>query len=105
MLILILSSLLISLAKNPRLILIFLNISFNLILILSLKRINFLPNWINTSLARYYTTAQYTTLINNTTDLRTTIPGVTSITINTPVNNSSVNYYLIAPAYKSTVNY
>ena len=72
---------------------------------INLKRINFLPNWINTSLARYYTTAQYTTLINNTTDLRTTIPGVTSITINTPVNNSSVNYYLIAPAYKSTVNY
>jgi hypothetical protein len=72
---------------------------------INLRRINFLPNWVGTSPARYYTTGQYSTLTNNTTNLKTTIPGVTSITINSPVNNSSVNYYLIAPAYKSTVNY
>lgn len=72
---------------------------------INLKRYNFLPNWINTPPARYYTSIQYTTLMSNTNDLRSTIPGVNSITINSPVNGGSVNYYLIAPAYKSIVNY
>ena len=55
--------------------------------------------------ARYFTTAQYTTLTTNTNDLRSTIPGVTTMTINSPVSGGSINYYLIAPAYKTTVNY
>ena len=72
---------------------------------INLRRNNFIGGWINTPPARYYTTAQYSTLNNNTADLRITIPGVNSITINSPVSGGSVNYYLIAPAYKSTVNY
>ena len=72
---------------------------------INLKRYSFLSNWINTSPARYYTTAQYTTLTTNTTDLRVTVPGVTTMTINSPVSGGNINYYLIAPAYKSIVNY
>jgi hypothetical protein len=72
---------------------------------INLKRINFLPSWIGTGPSRFYTTAQYTTLNTNTTNLKLSIPGVPSITINSPVSGSNVNYYLIAPAYKTTVNY
>lgn len=72
---------------------------------INLKRYNLIQNWVNMSPARYFTTAQYTTLTTNTNDLRSTIPGVTTMTINSPVSGGSINYYLIAPAYKTTVNY
>jgi hypothetical protein len=72
---------------------------------INLKRFGFLPNWISMPSSRLYTTAQYNTLIANTSDMRLSIPGVSSITINSPVSGGSANYYLIAPAYKTTVNY
>jgi hypothetical protein len=72
---------------------------------INLRRFGFLNGWINTTPARFFTTAQYTTLTTNTTDMRLSIPGVSSITINSPVSGGSQNYYLIAPGYKSTVNY
>ena len=56
--------------------------------------------------SRIFTTSQYTSLINGTTDLRSTIPGVSSITVNTPVSGTTTgNYYLIAPGYKGQVTY
>jgi hypothetical protein len=56
--------------------------------------------------SRIFTTSQYTSLINGTNDLRSTIPGVSSITINTPVSGTTTgNYYLIAPGYKGQVTY
>jgi hypothetical protein len=56
--------------------------------------------------SRIFTPTQYTSLINGTTDLRSTIPGVSSITINTPVSGTTTgNYYLIAPGYKGQVTY
>jgi len=56
--------------------------------------------------SRIFTPAQYTSLTTGTTDLRLTIPGVSSITINTPVSGTTTgNYYLIAPGYKGQVTY
>jgi hypothetical protein len=56
--------------------------------------------------SRIFTTAQYTSLTTGTTDLRSTIPGVSSITINSPVSGTTTgNYYLIAPGYKGQVTY
>ena len=72
---------------------------------INLRRYSLFGGWVNMAPARLYTPAQYTTLITNTTDLRISIPGVSSITINSPVSGGSQNYYLIAPGYKSTVNY
>jgi hypothetical protein len=72
---------------------------------INLRRFGFVNGWINTTPAKYYTTAQYTTLTTNTSDMRISIPGVSSITINSPISGGSQNYYLIAPGYKSTVNY
>jgi hypothetical protein len=72
---------------------------------INLRRFGFLPNWIGMTPSKLYTTAQYNTLIANTSDMRLAIPGVSSITINSPLSGGSTNYYLIAPAYKTTVNY
>lgn len=56
--------------------------------------------------SRIFTTTQYTSLTTGTTDLRSTIPGVSSITITSPVSGTTTgNYYLIAPGYKGQVTY
>lgn len=53
--------------------------------------------------SRLFTAAQYNVINSSTTDLRTTYPGVQSITINSPVNGGSSNYYIINTGY-SNVN-
>ena len=56
--------------------------------------------------SKIFTPSQYTSLTTGTTDLRSTILGVSSITINTPVSGTTTgNYYLIAPGYKGQVTY
>jgi len=56
--------------------------------------------------SRIFTPTQYTSLTTGTTDLRSTIPGVSTITINSPVSGTTTgNYYLIAPGYKGQVTY
>ena len=56
--------------------------------------------------SRIFTPTQYTSLTTGTTDLRSTIPGVSSITINSPVSGTTTgNYYLIAPGYKGQITY
>jgi hypothetical protein len=67
------------------------------------KRYNTATTWPATYL---YTPTQYTSLINGTTDLRSSVLGVSSITINSPVSGTTTgNYYLIAPGYKGQVSY
>ena len=53
---------------------------------------------------RLFTTAQYNVINSSTTDLRTTYPGVQSITINSPVNGGSSNYYLINTGYSNSTS-
>jgi hypothetical protein len=72
---------------------------------INLRRYNTLTNWVTMTPSKLFTPAQYTTLTTNTTDLRISIPGMPSMTINSPVSGGSQNYYLIAPGYKTTVNY
>lgn len=72
---------------------------------INLRRYGILGSWVNMSPSKLFTPSQYIILTTNTTDLRSTIPGVSSITINSPVSGGSQNYYLIAPGYKTTVNY
>jgi len=56
--------------------------------------------------SRIFTSAQYTSLTTGTTDLRSTIPGVSTITISSPVSGTTTgNYYLLAPGYKGQVSY
>jgi hypothetical protein len=70
-----------------------------------MKRINRLPTW-NALLPnrRLFTAAQYNIINASTTDLRITYPGVQSITINSPVNGGSSNYYLINTGYSNSTS-
>ena len=70
------------------------------------KRVGLVAQWNGIATSRFITPTQYTTLTTNTTNLKTTIPGVSSITINSPVSGTTnANYYLIAPGYKGQVSY
>jgi hypothetical protein len=53
---------------------------------------------------RLFTAAQYNIINTSTTDLRLTYPGVQSITINSPVNGGSSNYYLINTGYSNSTS-
>jgi hypothetical protein len=73
---------------------------------INLKRVGLVSNWVNRSPSALYTPAQFTSLNNGTADLRSSIPGVLSITINSPTSGTTTgNYYLIAPGYKGQVSY
>ena len=73
---------------------------------INMKRTGLKTAWVSRPLTAYYTPTQYTTLLNGTTDLRTSIPGVTTITITSPTSGTTNgNYYLIAPGYKAQVTY
>jgi hypothetical protein len=54
---------------------------------------------------RWFTTSQYNTIKNSTSNVRNSIPGVTSVTTSTLVSGGSLNYYLIATGYAAKVNY
>jgi hypothetical protein len=54
---------------------------------------------------RIFTTAQYNSIKAATTNVRTTYPGVTSITTSTLVSGGTLSYYLIAPGYSGSVSY
>jgi hypothetical protein len=53
---------------------------------------------------RLFTAAQYNIINTSTTDLRATYPGVQSITINSPVNGGSSNYFLINTGYSNSTS-
>jgi len=67
------------------------------------KRYSMASSWPSIYL---YTPSQYTSLTTGTTDLRSSILGVSSITINSPVSGTTTgNYYIIAPGFKGQVSY
>jgi hypothetical protein len=70
------------------------------------RRVGLASQWNGLAASRLYTTAQYTTLNSSTSNLKASIPGVPSVTINSPVSGTTnANYYLIAPGYKGQVSY
>jgi hypothetical protein len=67
------------------------------------KRYSMASSWPSIYL---YTPSQYTSLTTGTADLRSSILGVSSITINSPVSGTTTgNYYIIAPGFKGQVSY
>ena len=53
-----------------------------------------------------YTASQWTALSTGTIDLRTTVLGTTSITINSPVSGTTTgNYYIILPGFKGQISF
>ena len=53
---------------------------------------------------RIFTPTEYNTINTSTTDLRTTYPGVQSITINSPVSGGSSNYYIVNTGYSNSTS-
>ncbi len=53
------------------------------------KRVGLVNQWNGLAASRLYTAAQYTTLNTNTTNLKASIPGVSSVTINSPVSGTT----------------
>jgi len=72
---------------------------------INLKKTGRVSSWITMVASRLFSTTQYSSLTSGTTDLRSTIPGISSLTINSPVLGGTTNYYLISPGYKGQVTY
>ena len=73
---------------------------------INLRRTGRVSNWITMTASRLFSTTQYSSLNSGTTDLRSTIPGVLSFTITSPISGTTnANYYLIAPGYRGQVTY
>ena len=63
------------------------------------KKNNLLPSFISTPNSRIFTSAQWTTISNNSSNLKVTYPGVQSITINTPASGGVSTYYITRVGY------
>lgn len=48
---------------------------------------------------RIFTTTEYTTINSSTNNLKSTIPGLQTVTINSPVNGGNTNYYFFSSGY------
>jgi hypothetical protein len=62
-------------------------------------------SWKNIPDNRFYTSTEYNSLKSATTNVRTTYPGVSSITTSTLTSGGSLTYYLIAPGYNGQLTY
>jgi len=58
------------------------------------RKSGLIPPFTLTPLSRIFTSTQWTTINPSTLNLKTTYPGVQSITINTPVSGGVSNYYI-----------
>ncbi len=72
---------------------------------ISAKKQGIFTSWISTQPSALYTTSQYSALFNGTTNQKSTYPGSSSYTINSPVSGGSLNLYIIAPGYAGQVSY
>lgn len=54
---------------------------------------------------RFFTSSEYNTIKSSTSNLRSSIPGSTSITTPSLVSGGSLSYYLIAAGYAGKINY
>ena len=54
---------------------------------------------------RIFTTTEYNAIKAASTNVRTTYPGVSSITTSTLISGGTLNYYIIAPGYSGSVGY
>lgn len=67
-----------------------------------MKRNGVMPSYSGTlPVLRIFTPTEFNTLKSSTTDLRTTYPGVQSITINSPTSGGTSNYYITRLGYSN----
>jgi hypothetical protein len=69
------------------------------------KRSGLYSGFTNSFISRIYTSSQYNTINSSTSNLKSTIPGVSSITITNPVSGGTSNFYIFSPGYSGSVSY
>jgi len=62
-------------------------------------------SWKTAPNSRLYTLTEYNSIKASTINVRTTYPGVSSVTTSTLTSGGTLNYYLIAPGYSGQVTY
>jgi hypothetical protein len=81
------------------------NITISDAVYLNFRRVGIFTTWVNSFNSRYFTPSQYNIIKNQTLNLKSSIPGVSSVTINSPVNGGTSSYYLISPGYSGQVTF
>lgn len=76
-----------------------------MLIILVTKKQGIFANWLGAFTSRLFTPTEYTTIKANTSNLKPTYPGVSSITISSPTSGGSSNYYIIAPGYSDNTTF
>jgi len=78
------------------------NITVSDIYSVFMKRNGVMPSYSGTlPVLRIFTPTEFNTLKNSSTDLRSTYPGVQSITINSPTSGGTSNYYITRLGYSN----
>ena len=72
---------------------------------ISAKKQGRFTTWIGTFTSRLFTPTEYTTIKSNTSNLKPTYPGVSSITVASPTNGGSSSYYIVAPGYSTNTTF
>jgi hypothetical protein len=54
---------------------------------------------------KLFTSTEYSTINSSNSNLKSTYPGVTSVTISSPVSGGTASYYIITPGFSGNVNY
>ena len=68
------------------------------------KRSGLITQW-SVPFSRLFTTGQFTSITNSTTNVRSTYPGSSSITTSTLASGGSQNFYLIVPGYSGSIQF
>ena len=54
---------------------------------------------------KIFTATEYNTINTSNSNLKSTYPGVTSVTLSNPTSGGSTNYYIITPGFSNNINY
>ena len=69
------------------------------------RKAGLFSRWRTAPDVRIFTTSEYNTIRNSTTNVRATYPGTTTHTTSTLTSGGSLNLYIIAPGYAGAVTY
>ena len=69
------------------------------------RKAGLFSKWRTAPDVRIFTTSEYNTIRNSTTNVRATYPGTTTYTTSTLTSGGSLNLYIIAPGYAGAVTY
>lgn len=64
-----------------------------------MKRSGVFTNWGYVPINRIFNLTEYTTINSSTSNLKSSLPGVSNITLNSPINGGTTNYYFFSSGY------